>query len=257
MKNKIAILITTFLRDNLLCKTIQNIVDNKPKDCIVLIADQGYTDSEKDITIDYFKSQIPLEYYKIPFDSGLSYARNFLVQKANEIQIPYCLISADSIQFTQLYDFQSIIDFMKDHSEIGRVGFELENSKCSWEYLLEVTPNGIKLSYPTNIIEFKNIKFTYVDICRNIFLAKTQSLIDVPYDNELKLGEHEDHAIRYKEKYLTCWTDYLSFKRINNRNNQEYETYRKRQPEYLKIFKQKYNMNGWVIYPSKRGNNCI
>ena len=50
---KIAILITTFLRDKLLYKTIQSIINNYPKDCIILIADQGYTDSEKDITIEH------------------------------------------------------------------------------------------------------------------------------------------------------------------------------------------------------------
>jgi hypothetical protein len=250
--NTIAILVTTFLRDNLLYKTLQTVVDNYPKDSIILIADQGYSSSEKDITIDYYKSQIPLECYKIPFDSGLSFARNFLVQKASEMNVPYCLMLEDSTQFIQSYNFQPIIDILETNKKIGKIGFEAGNSKCPWEYLLEVTPSGVKFSYSDEWLEFNNIKFLRVDICLNIFLATTQSLLDVPYDNELKLGEHEDHAIRYKEKYLTYWTNSYCFKRIVANTSDEYQTYRNRLKDYIKIVKQKYNMSGWVIYPPKR-----
>jgi hypothetical protein len=248
----IAILITTFLRDNLLYKTLQTIVDFKPDNCIVLIADQGYADSEKDITIDYFKSQIPLEFYKLPFDCGLSYARNYLVQKAHEMQIPYCLLSADSIQFTQKYNFNPMIQFLALDEKRGLIGFDLENSKCNWEYLMEITPKGIKFSYSDKEYFFGNIKLTKVDICRNIFLAKTHTLLNL-WNPEYKLGEHELAFLDYKERgYEVYWTDAYLFKKISGRNNEEYETYRKRQNDYLKLVKQKYNMSGWVIYPPKK-----
>jgi hypothetical protein len=248
----IAILITTFLRDNLLYKTLQTIVDFKPDNCIVLIADQGYADSEKDITIDYFKSQIPLEFYKLPFDCGLSYARNYLVQKAHEMQIPYCLLSADSIQFTQKYNFNPMIQFLALDEKRGLIGFDLENSKCNWEYLMEITPKGIKFSYSDKECFFGNIKLTKVDICRNILLAKTHTLLNL-WNPEYKLGEHELAFLDYKNKgYEVYWTDAYLFKKISGRNNEEYETYRKRQNDYLKLVKQKYNMSGWVIYPPKK-----
>ena len=124
MNYKIAILITTFLRDNLLYKTIQTIVDNYTKDCIILIGDQGYTNSEKDITIDYYKSQIPLEYYPLSFDCGISIARNFLVQKAFEMNIPYCLVMPDSIQFIESYNFESLFEDLDDNIIIN---FKLKN----------------------------------------------------------------------------------------------------------------------------------
>jgi hypothetical protein len=247
----IAILITTFLRDNLLYKTLQTIVDNYPKDCIVLVADQGYSDEEKEITIDYYKSQIALEYFKLPFDSGLSFARNFLVNKANERNIPYVLIGADSIQFTQSYDFQPFINFLEQDDKRGIVGFDLSGSKAPWEFLMEITPKGIKLSSSSNYTEFEGIKYKKVDICRNIFLAKTKTMLNL-YDNELKLCEHEDAFLTYKQKgYEVYWTDSLSFKRIALNTSEEYQSYRKRLSDFQKIFKQKYNMSGWVIYTSE------
>jgi hypothetical protein len=248
---KIAILITTFLRDNLLYKTLQTIVDNYPADSVVLIADQGYANSEKDITIDYYKSQIPLEYYKIPFDSGLSYARNYLVQKASEMHIPYCLLMADSIQFLASYNFNPIIQFLELDGNRGLVGFDLEDSKCKWEYLMEITSKGIQFSYSDKDTFFGNIKFTQVDICRNVFLAKTKTLLNL-WDEELKLAEHEVAFLEYKKRGCEVyWTDAYVFKRISGRNNEEYETYRKRFGDYKKLMQQKLGINGWIIYPPK------
>ena len=246
----LAIIITTFLRDKLLYAMIQSIVNNYPKNSIILIADQGYSDSEKDITIDYYKSQIPLEFYKLPFDCGAYTARNYLVRIANEKKIPYVLISADSIQFIQSYDFESIIRFLEQDEQNALVGFELENSKMAWEFNMELTKSGIQFSYSDDYTEFEGIKYLKIDICRNIYLAKTKVLLDCPYDEELKLGGHELNFWNLKQKNYKCyWTDYYTFKRVSNRNNEEYETYRKRLGDYLKIVRQKLGISGWVIYP--------
>jgi hypothetical protein len=236
------------LRDNLLYKTLQTIIDNYPKDCIVLIADQGYSSLEKTINIDYFKSQIPIEYYQLPFDSGLSVARNFLVQKAFDMQIPYILLGADSIQFIQSYDFQPIINFLEQDNKRGIVGFDLDGSKCPWEFLMELTPKGIRLSSSNNYTELDGIKYKKVDICRNIFLAKTNTLLNL-WDEEMKLCEHELAFLGYKKRdYEVYWTDYISFKRISTNTSDEYKTYRNRLSDYQKILRQKLNISSWVIY---------
>jgi hypothetical protein len=193
---KIAILITTFLRDNLLYKTIQTIVDNYPKDCIVLIADQGYADSEKDITLDYFASQIPLEYYKLPFDCGLSIARNILVQKAFEMNIPYCLIMSDSIQFAEPYNFKLL-----DNNIL--INFKLKN----------IEPIALK----------------------DIFLAKTNTLLHL-WDEEMKIYEYELAYAEYiRRGYTVIWNEDYNFKKINSRSTEEYQTYCKRIKEYKKL----------------------
>jgi hypothetical protein len=244
----IAVCITTFLRDSLLYKTLQTITDNYTNNCIVLIADQGYASSEKNIQIDYFKSQIPLEYYQIPFDSGLSYARNFLINKANEMNIPYILLGADSIQFIQKYDFTPIINFLEQDEKRGIVGCALENSKCPWEFLLEVIPQGIKFTCSKNHVYYNNIDFLKVDICRNIFLAKTSTLLNL-WDEELKLCEHEDAFITYKNRgFEVYWTNSYVFKKVSSNTSEEYKTYRKRLQDYQKILKQKLHISGWIIY---------
>ena len=245
---KIAICITTFLRDTLLFKTLQNIVDNYPENCILLIADQGYHSNDKDIYYDYIKKYIPCEVYYLPFDSGLSYGRNFLVNKALEMNIPYCLISADSIQFKEKYDFDNIISFLMTDEKYALCGFELEGSKCPWEYDIFVDKKGIHLIYTENYIEHNSIKYKKVDICRNIFLARTKSLTNL-WDNEMKLGEHELAFIELKNRgFQSFWTNAIKMKREANRNTDEYEVYRNRFGYYQKLLKQKLNIKNWVIY---------
>lgn len=246
--NNIAILITTFLRDSLLYKTLQTIIDYYPNNCTVLIADQGYNSSDKDVQIDYYKSQIKLEYYKLPFDCGLSYSRNYLISKAKELNIPYILMCADSIQFSQSYNFEPIIRILESDTQLGIVGFALEHSKCPWEFNMEVTPTGIKMLSSSNYTDFEGIRYKQVDICRNIFLAKTDTMLNL-YDNEMKLMEHELAFLEYKKRgYEVYWTDSYVFKKITSRNNAEYESYRKRFGDYRRLFEQKLGIKGWVIY---------
>ena len=248
----LAILITTFLRDKLLYKTLQTIVDYYTTDCIVLIADQGYSDDEKIINIDYVQAQIPCEYHRLPFDCGLSYARNYLVNRAHELNIPYILMSADSIKFTQKCDFSIMYRYLEITKENGLIGFELEGSKCSWEYNLVVDKKGIHFIQPTLCTSFEQTQFLHCEITRNIFLAKTDSMLNL-YDNEMKLAGHELAFIEYKKRgYKVFWTDTLKFKRIVNSNTKEYEDYRKRFKDYRKLLQEKLDIAGWVILPHKK-----
>jgi hypothetical protein len=201
---KIAILITTFLRDNLLYKTIQTIVDNYTKNCIVLIADQGYADSEKDITIDYFASQISLEYYKLSFDCGLSVARNFLAKKALDMQIPYCLVMPDSIQFAEVYNFEQLFNQLDNRIIIN---FKLKN----------VEPTTFK----------------------DVFLAKTNLLVNL-WDEEMKIYEYQlAFSESIKRNYKIVWNEDYNFKKIKSRTTKEYQAYCKRIKDYKKISEQK------------------
>jgi GT2 family glycosyltransferase len=244
----LGIIITTFLRDAALYKTLQSIVDFNPGDCTILVADQGYADDEKNITIDYFKSQIPLEYYRLPFDCGLSYARNFLVNKAKELGYEYCLVSSDSIQFTEKYNFEPIIDFLNSEPNYGVVGFELENAKAAWNFYMYVDNKGIHFKKSEDYVMSNNTSFQKVDICMNIFLAKTNNIIDL-WDTEFKLGEHELAFLELQKRNIKVfWTDSVKFKKNNAAGGDEYKEYRKRLGDYLKLLRKKLNISGWVIY---------
>ncbi len=254
MNYKIAVLITVFLRDATMYRAVQSIIDNQIEDCVVLIADQGYRDEEKTLTYDFFKSQIPCEVHYLPFDCGLSAGRNYLVKRAQELGYKYCLLASDSMLFVEKYNLDPIIRFLETNESYGVVGFELENSVAPWEYLLEVKSDGIHFKPSTETEIFEDITFKKVDICRNLFLAKTEKIIDL-WDVEFKLGEHELAFIELQKRNVKVfWTDNLVFKKINISGSDEYKEYRKRLPKYLKLLRAKLNINSWIIYDNvKKG----
>lgn len=255
MESKIAILITTFLKDELLYQTTQSIIDIFPKESILLIGNQSYkTDEEKlrgfsdfNINIDN-PAHFPINYYILPYDCGLAQSRNFLINKAHELEIPYILMMADSIQFKACYDFMPFIEFLKEIPNRGLIGFDLEGSKCPWEWNMELTPEGIKVSPSSLFIDYYGIKISKVDICRNIFLAKTETMLNL-YDNEMRLAEHELAFIEYKKRgYEVFWTNHLTFKKIVDKSTPEYQANRDRFGHYRDLLKKKLNINGWIIY---------
>ena len=238
--NKIALIYTTFLRDDLASKTITSIINNWNTDWRLLIGDQNPTDEKASLYANFM-------YYDLPFDCGLSYARNYLVKKAKELGYEYCLVTADSIEFTGQYNFEPIMIFMKDNG-VDKVGFRLDN-RVSWEYNIELIPGKhFELSLSNENLEYDGITYNKVDICKNFFLAKTDALINIPWDNELKLSEHEDHCWRLKQaSYKTYFTNYIGANYVDNKPN-EYTKYRQRMYfEYRKKLQEKYGIKGWII----------
>lgn len=241
--NRIAIIITTFLRDDLLAQTIRNIKTYAPKNAIILIGDQNPSDTK---LILYEDTNI--FYYKLPYDCGLSYSRNFLVNEAWEFSCPYILMMADSIQFSQNVDFQQFINFLEKANQRGIIGFELNGSKCPWEFKLDLKKDGFYLDSSTEFIEYNHLQFKKVDICRNIFLSKTETLLNL-WDNDMKLCEHELAFWNYKNRgYEVYWTDSICFKKVKEENNEQYPLLRNRFNEYRDKLKSKLGISGWVNY---------
>ena len=196
----------------------------------------------------------PINYYNLPYDCGLSYARNFLVQKAYEARIKYCFLTADSIKFTEKYNLEPIINFLNSNEKNALVGFDLKDRQ-SFEYDLELNQQmgRFVLKRPKReVIVYQNIQFQPVDICRNFFLAKTEKLIEVKWDNILKLCEHEDRAYRAKnEGQLSYYTNVIQAEYIPDKPP-EYAKMRSRlYTEFVAKLKQKYNLTtpgGWIHY---------
>ena len=250
MKNKIAIIYTTFLRSKLVKQTLPSYLECLP-DSIILVGDQGKEEDDiKEICNSLNNNKI--EYIKLPFDYGLSASRNAMVERAKELNIPYCIITADSIALTKKYNLQPIIDFLDSDKLNGTVGFDLQGRIC-WECDMDLIKGKcFSLDIPRKeIIIYNNIKFQPVDLHRNFFIAKTTALINNKWDNNLKLIEHEDHAWRWKQKennYKRFYTNTIKGKYINNKPN-DYTKFRNRMyNEFMMILRKKYNITGWVIY---------
>jgi glycosyltransferase involved in cell wall biosynthesis len=249
--NKIGFIITTFLRDELLFKSVKSLLEYKQNNWEIIIIDQGNNAEEKTKFINQNFNKI--HYYQVLFDSGLSYGRNFGVQKATDLECDYIVILADSIIINQsIKNINKLFFLFQENSKLGKIGFQLEN-RIGWEGWLSIIPNE---SFFLDFIDKSkflnndkiNAKLIPCNICKNFYLATCKSLLNVPYDEKLKIMEHEDNCIRYSEKYETIWTDLISAS-YENYKPDNYLKYRKRMyNEFMKILLNKYNLKTWIQY---------
>jgi glycosyltransferase involved in cell wall biosynthesis len=238
MIDKIAFVITTFERDNLLIESINSLLPYMQNKWKMIIIDQSKEDKK-------WNESKELVYYKIPYNSGLSYARNFGVQKAYEMKFDYTVISSDSFVMNEsILNLQYIIDNYMCYYDL--IGFELDGCICSWEAYLKLIPGD---SFELDFIDKTKKEMVYdCDIVRNFFIAETKALMITQWDTNLKLCEHEDFFWRFKEFDEVGWTSYISaFKQPDRPNN--YASIREENFRNGRAFlMKKYGINKWVTY---------
>jgi glycosyltransferase involved in cell wall biosynthesis len=260
MNKKTSFIITTFKRDPLLYKSIESLVKYKQNNWEIIIVDQDGNFKK----YDDFNNNMKLHYYSVDYNSGLSFGRNFGVKKAKELECDYVVIGSDSFFFNSTITYLDILikdiklDKWQYYNQFNLIGFDLKNCICSWEAKLNLIQNQ---SFELDFIDKKNssdfwtnfapihYRIYHCDIVRNFFLASTDSLLNVKWDENLKLGEHEDFFWRYKQKgYKVGWTNSIYATKMSERPT-EYSKLRKQNfKEGIKKLKEKYNISDWVTY---------
>jgi glycosyltransferase involved in cell wall biosynthesis len=260
-KPEIAIIITTIERDDLLIKTVNSIIDNWQDNWKVYIIDQNKEmNEEKNLFFDTIASQFHtkkekrIEVIKTNYDSGLSFGRNLGVKKAKEDQIPYCVISADSICFNPT--MKKIDHVKRCLKNYDLIGLDLKNKEVGWEGKLDVVDGAFEIDFIEKKCKYCSsgkLVILNCDIVRNFFIAKTETLSKVKWDDNLLMHEHEDFFMRYKQAgYKVGWTKWCS-------GNYEGERYKRNGSLYSKLrqknmtacsyyLHKKWNLKNWVRY---------
>jgi hypothetical protein len=250
MDNRIGIILTSIERPQALRKSVASILSVWQDNWVLFVGiqDDYYSDSFK--IMNHLINMNPdkeIRLYDLEYDCGISKARNELIQKVSLWGIPYTLLTADSITFDEsmkcvgmLLDYDPFYDL---------IGMRL-NNRINWEAKLSLIPNQ---SFELDFIDpnKKNLEsIVNCDIVRNFWIARTEALIKVPYDNDLIMCEHEDFFYRAKVQDLVVGCTNLCSGTYNKGENT---------PEYDKIratnfrigmqrLKDKYSLKSWVTY---------
>lgn len=234
----VAYVCTTIRRNNCMKKTIKSIQTWCPN-IKIYVADQNTPNA----TMLKFYEDHNVEYYFTEFNSGLAWNRNFLVSKVQE---PYVFIGDDDITFTEETNIKTMEDILTENEEIGIVGGSLKNTPRYDKRL--IWDNKNKKVYMIQVEEVKNKTkkgniFTLVDLVLNFFLAKTEVLKECKWDNDLKLCEHLEYFLRFKEtKWKVAFTPEVIA--IHDRGRPgDYAKFRGQSKKYLKIMMKKYGID--------------
>jgi hypothetical protein len=209
--------ITSFYREPLTKRLVESIRKFYP-DIKIMVCDDS--DTEFDWAFD-----LRVVDYHLPFDSGLSAKRNFLVNKC-ETEFIY-LLDNDYI-FTYETDIGRAEELISDYDILG----------------LATKEHGTELIYKGKFIT-QDSEVTYIrsdteyHFVGNHFLARTDSLRLYPWDTELKMGEHFAYFYEYKDKLKIGYTHEVSAEHQHGEVNESYPMFRDRAEMYVKKYMQK------------------
>lgn len=227
VSEKVTAIIKTFERPHcldMLIKSIKKFYPGLP----IIVADDS-------------KAPIPrtdVEYHVLPFDSGLSIGRNFLVK---QVKTPYILILDDDQCFINETKIECFLDVL-ENSDIDIVGgrFIQTNGVRNSQAVFEIIEKELILK--PNPYGTENGVELYDNVA-NFFLAKTDKLQNHPWDDRLKLGEHWDFFLSHKGKIKVAMHPEIFVFHTEDRSNDEYNQYRNREFEFFRqMFMEKHGL---------------
>lgn len=275
----IAIVMTTFIREDKLKNSIESLLKtfggvNRYQPWIrIYVGEQGDVSNNKKVLYDNLVS-LGHQIITLPYNCGLSYARNYLISQTKE---PYILVADDDYIFDEKTNFEPMINLLLLNKEIGIVGGALNDRETIplRLYIDKVRNNTInRLTYiakpavylesiPT--IKQKSYRYFKTEMVPNFFLAKREMFNDIQWDNELKLVEHSDFFLRLKTtKWKVLFTPDTIVQHHPENNSEVYNSFRdskigKNCLVGMTKFRQKYNISpsNAAINPCMIENNYL
>lgn len=224
----ITAIISTFERNEAIENLIKSIREYYP-DLKILIADDS--ENPKEITGEN------IQYYSVPFDMGLSYKRNLLVRLA---ETPYILLLDDDFEFTPQTDIKALRDALIKHKLDIVAGDVINDAQLNkYRGLLEVSGDVLRQIDKSEGVVGEVILY---DIVLNFFVAKRESLLEHPWDNELKICEHSDFFLRGKDKLRVGYLDGVVVKNNKTPYNPGYGHFRRRGNSFTDLFMDKHGL---------------
>lgn len=229
MIKKVDILITTFKRygclENLLKSIPEEWKDN------IIIGDQNKE-----------RKNYPYRTIFLPYDCGLSYARNRLVDASEK---PFVLLLEDDFEWTDKTQVKKLLRLMNAQLNVGVVGGQVRQNDVAipFEFIPTIEDGVLYHKRDGNnwkVFEFTNYKKT--GCIMNFALFRKSMLRDMRWDPQLKLREHQDFYLRLaKTKWQVLYTPDVRIKDAKVRHTPEYRELKNRD-EFLVMMMKKHGI---------------
>ncbi len=198
MKNITAVLIS-FMRPEYTKECVKSLAENY-KGIKILVAENA--EYNKDLR-DFVKEHGG-RYVVMPFDSGVCFARNRLVEIA---ETEYILVGDDDFYYTDGAKVKEMLKFMRAHKEFSLIGGRISERDKILDYQgnINIYPDHfeyIKLDPKKNKrCKKSGLKYQKCDITFNYFIARREDIKKVKWDEKIKVAyEHSDWFIALKKR---------------------------------------------------------
>ncbi len=217
----ITIIITSFHRPECVERLLTSI-RNYYLDVAIIVVD----DSERPLV-----QRDGVRYITLPFDSGVSAKRNAGVKEA---KTNFVFIVEDDCIFTEETGLAKTLAMLKDY-DCDLLGIKASGVDFCGQYLWDEPTKTIRYSKEPNSTVGS---VAYYDFIPNIFLARRSVLLEHPWDESLKVGEHLAYFWKYHNEMVVGFTNTVQ---ITHAHYQPpgYPAYRQRATEFKKDFMRK------------------
>lgn len=190
MKENVTFIYKSFERQTMAKQLYRNIQKYYPG-VKVIIAD----DSSKPLKL----NDQYLEVIQLPFNSGLSYGLNRALEK---VTTPFVIRMDDDELLTPYTQFDEQLRFLFNHPEVDLVSSLFLNSPCTkplqevamqyYKQPMSDAPKPLLIPHLTQIDE----NHIVVGKAENVFIARTDKLKQVGYDDNIRMIDHREFFFR-------------------------------------------------------------
>lgn len=198
--DQVDFLITTMDRYELLERLVYSILRYYPK-ATITIADQSKNQDENFYNKWRVNGLSPkIRKIFLPYDCGLSYARNVLVKNTTK---EFKLILEDDFLFTEDTDIEKMRTLAEMFEVVGgrvmrdNVPIPFEHNFMRQDDVLYQVPDG------DYYMEYKGIKYKQTECVMNFALFRSVVFYGTIWDKDLKLREHQDFFYRLSQTMNT------------------------------------------------------
>jgi glycosyltransferase involved in cell wall biosynthesis len=228
--------IKTFMRPHKLNRLIGSIRTYYPEARICVADDSNPITPRNDII-----------YYSLPFDSGLSFGRNYLVRHTST---KYYLTLDDDHVFCANTNIEKLVAILENSDVDIIAGVICEDGKLFRQGggIMELKEGKLfkhrkyyeqfSLAYDEEVLTYQT-----VDYCANFFLARTNKLLASLWDENLKMEEHNDFFLKAKGILKVAFCPSVYIDHYPSRDD-DYMRFRKRGSILQDYFKEKYCIEG-------------
>jgi glycosyltransferase involved in cell wall biosynthesis len=217
--------IKTLLRPRCAHRLIDSIVAIYPT-ALILVADDSPTPiSRKGVKV-----------FHLPNDCGISFGRNYLVDR---VDTPFFVCCDDDIVLTQKTQIDNLLlPLRADTYDLVATHYFTRNRRLVWEGIFERL-DDVLVFRAGDRGQLDGI-YRY-DMCHNFFVAKTAKVRALRWDDELKVGEHTDFFLRALGRLRVGVNPCASIVHLPE-TNPEYAIFRSRLRDFRPLFMKKHGL---------------
>lgn len=244
--NDVTICITSFLRPGYLRACLEGIRINFPE-CEIVVAD----DSGSGIDLTPQQPMANTRWVSLPYDTGLTGKRNRAVM---ETETPYWFCGADDFDFTTpgfRQGLETAAGILDARPDIDLVGGRVDGNPYESDLRYDAEKN---VMHEVKLVP-DGSPFQQCDLVVNAFLARTATLREVPWDEDVRPigGEHGQFFLHMKTAgKITVWLPGWGLNTLklgygSNMQDPKYASLRGRAVSTgHRIMLKKENLNDWV-----------